>query len=90
MIKIRIYGKKTCDACSKVKEKFNFFLNHWNLADKAEMQYVDLETVEGLSEGAYNDALEFPTTILEQDGKELARWKKTVPTSQEFKKFFQV
>jgi hypothetical protein len=89
VIKIIIFGKVTCDACKSVKEKFNFFLNHWGLSDKAEIQYIDLDTVDGLSQGAYNDALEFPTTILEKNGQELARWKKTVPTSQEFKQFFE-
>lgn len=88
-IKIKIFGKQTCDACKSVKEKFNFFLNHWNLSTQAEIQYFDLDTVDGLSQGAYFDALEFPTTILEKDGQELARWKKTVPTSQEFKQYFE-
>jgi hypothetical protein len=89
-IKIRIFGKTTCDACQAVKDKFNFFLNHWGLSDQAEIIYIDLDTVDGLSQGAYSDALEFPTTILEKNGQELARWKKTVPTSQEFKQFFEV
>ena len=88
-IQIRIFGKVTCDACKAVKDKFKFFLNHWGLADQAEIVYIDLDTVDGLSQGAYYDALEFPTTILEKNGQELARWKKTVPTSQEFKKFFE-
>lgn len=87
-IKIKIFGKTTCDACKAVKEKFSFFLNHWKLADQAYIEYYDLETVEGLSLGAYLDALDFPTTILEKEGQELARWKKTVPTSQEFKQYF--
>jgi thiol-disulfide isomerase/thioredoxin len=89
IIKIKVFGKTTCEACKAVKDKFNFFLNHWGLSDQAEIIYIDLDTVEGLSQGAYFDALEFPTTILEKNGLELARWKKTVPTSQEFKKFFE-
>ncbi|MDD5259352.1 MAG: hypothetical protein PHD29_05250 [bacterium] len=88
-VKIKIFGKTNCDACKAVKEKFNFFLNHWGLANQAEIIYIDLDTVDGLSQGAYADALEFPTTILEKNGQELARWKKTVPTSQEFKQFFK-
>ena len=89
VIKIKIFGKTTCDACKATKEKFNFFLNHWGLSSRAEILYFDLDTVDGLSQGAYLDALEFPTTILEKDGRELARWKKTVPTSQEFRQFFE-
>ena len=89
MIKIKVFGKTTCDACKAVKEKFNFFLNHWGLSTQAEIVYFDLDTVDGLSQGAYYDALEFPTTILEKDGQELARWKKTVPTSQEFRQYFE-
>ncbi|MBI5554877.1 MAG: hypothetical protein HY920_03360 [Elusimicrobia bacterium] len=88
-VKIKVFGKTTCAACQAVKEKFNFFLNHWDLSSQAEIVYFDLDTVDGLSQGAYYDALDFPTTILEKDGQELARWKKTVPTSQEFKKFFK-
>lgn len=88
-IKIKIFGKTSCDACKAVKDKFSFFLNHWKLSGQVQIEYYDLETVDGLSQGAYLDALDFPTTILEKEGQELARWKKTVPTSQEFKQYFE-
>ena len=88
MLVIKIFGKKSCSACVSVKEKFNFFLEKWELKDQVKMVYFDLDTRDGLAEGAYCQALEFPTTIVERDGTELARWVKKVPTSVEFKQFF--
>jgi hypothetical protein len=88
-MKIKVFGKKDCQACAATKEKFSFFLNKWGLTSKAEMIFYDLETLEGLTEAALMDALEAPTTILEKDGQEIARWEKTVPQSQEFKQYFQ-
>ncbi|NLO92018.1 MAG: hypothetical protein GX410_08545 [Elusimicrobia bacterium] len=88
MLVIKIFGKKSCSACTAVKEKFNFFLDKWGNKDQVSMEYHDLDTLDGLAEGAYCQALEFPTTILERDGSELARWVKKVPTSAEFRQFF--
>ena len=87
-MKIKIFGKKDCQSCSAVKEKFTFFFSKWELSDKMELIFYDLDTLEGLTEAATASALEVPTTIIEKNGQEIARWEKVVPQSQEFKKYF--
>ncbi len=88
MILIKIFGKQNCDACKNTKEKFNLFLSKWESKEKIEIKFIDLDTVDGLTEGAMDDATDVPTTIIERDGKEIARWRGKVPLSQEFKPFF--
>ncbi|MFH1783484.1 MAG: hypothetical protein ABH868_01095 [bacterium] len=87
-MKIKVFGKKDCQACAATKEKLSFFLNKWDLADDVPIIFYDLETLEGLTEAAIQDALEAPTTIIEKDNHEIARWEKEVPQSQNFKEFF--
>ena len=88
-IKIKIFGKKDCQACKSVKEKFAFFLSKWTFSKDVNLIFYDLETLEGLTEAATLNALEAPTTIIEKDEQEVARWEKIVPQSQDFKKYFE-
>ncbi len=87
-MKVKIFGKKECNLCKASVKKFQFFLNKWELAEKVELSFYDLDTVDGLAEGSLLDALEVPTIILEEGGVEIARWEKTVPGSDEFGKIF--
>ncbi|MDH5185798.1 MAG: hypothetical protein OEW70_01895 [candidate division WOR-3 bacterium] len=87
-IKFKIYGKKSCGTCHDVHHKMEYFRNHW-LQDAA-IDYYDMETVDGLAEGAYNDVSDIPTVVLEKDGKELGRWIKIPPTFDELKTMFSI
>jgi arsenate reductase-like glutaredoxin family protein len=89
MFKIKIFGKQNCDACKNTKEKFNLFLNQWNKKDLAEIEFFDLDTIEGLTEANFLDATNVPTTIIEQDGKEIKRWAGVVPLSKDFREIFE-
>ncbi|MDR0675703.1 MAG: hypothetical protein LBF97_01520 [Elusimicrobiota bacterium] len=88
MFKIKIFGKEGCDACKNTKEKFNVFLNQWNKKDMAEVQFFDLNTIEGLTEASFLDATNAPTTIIEKNGEEIKRWIGEVPLSKDFKEIF--
>jgi hypothetical protein len=87
-MKVKIFGKKDCNLCQASVKKFQFFLDKWELTERIELTFYDLDTVDGLTEGSLLDALEVPTIILENDGMEIARWEKTVPRSDEFEKIF--
>jgi len=50
----------------------------------APITYYDMETVEGLTEGAYREVSDIPTVIILDDSQELARWVKKPPISEEF------
>lgn len=88
MMIIKIFGKQNCDACKGTKYKFNIFLEKWGKKDDVEMKFFDLDTVEGLTEGAMLDATDVPTTIIEKDGVEMGRWQGKVPASADFKELF--
>ncbi|MFH1715280.1 MAG: hypothetical protein ABH857_03690 [Elusimicrobiota bacterium] len=89
MVTVKIFGKQNCDLCKKVKEKFDVFLAHWEKKDGVNITFYDLDTPEGLVEGAMLNATDVPTTIIEKDGSEVARWEKKSPVSQEFRGFFE-
>lgn len=88
MFTINVFGKSGCDACKSTKEKFEVFLSHWDKRDQATIVFYDLDTVEGLTEGSMRGATDVPTTIIEKDGTEVARWEKKVPLSKDFKEYF--
>ena len=85
-MKVKIFGKKDCNLCKASLRKFRFFLGKWELVERIELTFYDLDTVDGLTEGSLLDALEVPTIILEEDGVEIARWEKRIPRSEEFEK----
>ncbi len=87
-MKVKIFGKKDCNLCKASLKKFQFFLDKWELTERIEINFYDLDTVDGLTEGSLLDALEVPTIILEKEGLEIARWEKRVPRSDEFGEIF--
>ena len=86
-MRVSVFGRKECDACKAAVEKIEYFTRKWKRDDVA-IEYVDMDTPDGLAEGAYRDVYDIPTVILEREGSEVVRWVKTVPVSQEFRKYF--
>ncbi len=80
--KIRLFGKNGCAKCKTTKNKLNHFLSEWKLQE-VEMQFHDLDTVDGLAEGAFYDVGNaIPVVLVEKDGRQAARWDGEVPNSQ--------
>jgi len=84
-MKVKIFGKKGCAKCETTKNKLNHFITKWEVDNKVELTFHDMETVDGMAEGAYNDVLQIPTTIIEKDNKVVARWDGEVPHSETVK-----
>ncbi len=84
-MEIKIFGKKDCNLCESTKKKVDFFINKWEMKDKVKIIFYDMDSVDGLTEGAMLDATEIPTTIVFKDDNEIARWVKEVPESEELK-----
>lgn len=89
MMQIKVFGKPGCEYCKTTVKKFETFLNLWKVADKVELSFFDMETVDGLAEGAFLGVLKIPTSIIEKDGQVVARWDGVVPVSEEFKPHFE-
>lgn len=88
MIKVSVFGKQECNACKAAVRKVTYFSEKWGKRDSTSIDFIDMETVDGLAEGAYRDVYDIPTVILEDGDRELARWVKKVPQSSEFRDFF--
>ncbi len=85
MTKIYVFGKPSCSVCKDTRNKIQYFKEKKKFS--AEIFYCDLETVDGLVEGAYNEISDIPTVIILNDGHEIARWVKKPPISEEFLPF---
>ena len=82
MTKIRLFGKNGCAKCKTTRNKLAHFLSEWKL-EGVEMQFHDLETVDGLAEGAFYDVgSAIPVVLVEKDGRQAGRWDGEVPNSQ--------
>lgn len=82
MKRVYIFGKPDCPICKEAHKKVKYFKkkNGFN----AEVKYFDMETVDGLTEGAFNEVIEVPTIIIFDDKNEVCRWVKKPPISKEF------
>jgi hypothetical protein len=88
MIRVSVFGKKECDACKAAVEKVTYFSRKWGKAEETTIDFIDVETPDGLAEGAYRGVYDIPTVILEDGGEEVARWVKQVPLSKDFRQYF--
>ena len=82
-MKLDIFGKDDCAICASTRRKLEHFLRKWGFEEKVDMSFVNMDTVEGMAEGAFRDVTEIPTTIISADGETCARWEGAVPPSEE-------
>ncbi len=85
MVTINLYGKKSCQLCEHTKRKLGFFLKKWGYEQRVQVEYWDLDTVDGLAEATFNDVLKTPATLVARDGNHVARWEGAIPDSNELK-----
>ena len=85
MVRIAIFGRQECVRCKTTKSKLRHFVSRWKLDHAVQLTFHDLDTVEGLAEGAFHDVQDIPLTIIENGGHQLARWDGEVPNSQALK-----
>ena len=83
-MKIKVFGKKNCAKCETTKNKISHYLEkHGNGSLSMSMEFYDLDTIDGMAEGAYNDVLKIPTTIIEKNEKILVRWDGEIPKTED-------
>ena len=87
MIKVSVFGRKECDACKAAVRKITYFSQKWGKERDTAIDFVDMDTPDGLAEGAYRDVYDVPTVIFEDSGCEIARWVRKVPESREFRDY---
>ena len=82
-LQVTVFGKPDCDLCKSARRKVEFYLNKWELAEQVEVRFLDITTVEGLTESAYYNATDIPTTLVFRAGQDVARWEHVMPDSEE-------
>ena len=82
MKQVYVFGKPSCPVCKDTHEKIQYFKQKKQFS--AEIHYFNIETLDGLTEGAFNEVADIPTVIIFDNKKELARWVKKPPVSEEF------
>ena len=76
-----IFGKVGCARCESTKRKVTHLLDKWGVSNRVEMNFVNMDTVEGLAEGSFHDVFRVPATIVKRGSEEVARWDGIVPES---------
>jgi len=86
-MKFEVFGKPNCAKCKSTKDKLTHLLSRTD-GGGAAIAFVDMDTVEGLAEAAFQDVHDVPTTILRSDGGDLlARWDGKLPPTAEVHAF---
>ncbi|PIS29508.1 hypothetical protein COT42_05140 [Candidatus Saganbacteria bacterium CG08_land_8_20_14_0_20_45_16] len=89
-VEIKVFGKPGCDFCKTTMKKFETFLKRWEVPEEeVSLIFYDMETVDGMAEGAFYSVTKIPSTVIERDGEQLAFWHGQVPLSEEFKACFE-
>ncbi|KPJ67958.1 hypothetical protein AMJ44_06995 [candidate division WOR-1 bacterium DG_54_3] len=89
-MEVKVFGKPGCEYCKTTVKKFETFFGRWNIDQSVvKLNFFDMETVDGLAEGAFYSVTKVPSTVIEREGAILARWDGKVPLSEEFKGFFE-
>jgi len=88
-MEVKVFGKPGCEYCKTTVKKFETFFGRWNIEEsRARLSFFDMETVDGLAEGAFYSVIKIPSTVIEESGNVLKRWDGVVPLSEEFKEIF--
>jgi len=88
MMTFEVFGKTGCAKCKSTRNKLSHLIAKANRAHEVDLAYHDLDTVDGMAEGAFNDVILVPTTILRSEsGEALARWEGWLPPSDEVRSY---
>ena len=89
-MEVIVFGKLKCGKCKGTQSRLTFLVNKMGLADEVPIRFVDVETVDGRAEGAFNDVYDaVPVTIIQSSGKSLGRWEGVMPRTEELRPYFE-
>jgi thioredoxin-related protein len=73
-MRVKYFYKKDCPKCPAAKEVLSKF-------NQVDQEHLDLDTVEGLAEGAYYSVFSTPSIIIvDEEGNEVYSWRGEVPS----------
>ncbi len=84
-MEVKVFGKPGCEYCKTTMKKFETFFGRWNIDhSQVSLTFFDMETVDGLAEGAFYGVQKIPATVIEKQSDVIRRWDGVVPLSEEF------
>jgi hypothetical protein len=84
MFKLDVFGKTGCARCKTTRDKLGHLIRKHGAAEAVDLTYYDMDTIDGIAEGAFHGVTAIPTTILrDAGGATLARWDGRPPLSAE-------
>jgi thiol-disulfide isomerase/thioredoxin len=86
-MQIEVFGKQSCAKCETTKHKIEHFMTKLGVAEKVAFTFHDMDTVDGMTEGAFRDVFDIPTTIIQRDGQDLVRWAGEIPPTAGIKDY---
>ena len=79
-MKIKIFWQKNCPHCPEAKNTGK------QLEKEAEVQYFDVDTVDGLAEASYYDIASTPSiVVLDNSDNEIKIWRGKTPRIEEIR-----
>jgi hypothetical protein len=84
-MEIHVFGKTGCAKCDSTKNKLGHFISKMGVDERVDVVFFDMDTVDGMAEGAFRDVADIPTTIVRDSGTDLARWDGEIPDSESLK-----
>ncbi len=87
-MEVHVFGKQDCGKCKSTQHKVQHLIRKFGLEGRVRLAFIDMDTVDGMAEGAFHDVHQIPTTIIRDDGRALARWDGEVPDSADLKRYF--
>lgn len=74
MLKMKVFWQKDCPNCPKAKEIGK------KLERELEVQYCDVDTVDGLTEACLYQVMSTPSlVVIDEKGEEIESWKGILP-----------
>jgi hypothetical protein len=83
VVEIWVFGREECPNCKVAARNVDDFLEKNDIVGSVKHVYYDMDTVDGLAEGAFHDVRSIPTTIVRDNGKNVARWDGVAPPPEE-------
>jgi len=88
MAMFEVYGKTGCARCECAQKKISHILTKTGHAGEVDLTYHDMDSIDGMAEGAFNDVHAVPTTIArDASGQPVARWDGLLPPSADVMAF---
>jgi thiol-disulfide isomerase/thioredoxin len=79
-VKIKIFGNDTCPLCKVALKQVNGLVKDYKGVN---LTYYNMETEDGLVEGALNEVTTIPTILLLNKDRVVARWNGEIPQREE-------